>query len=78
MTVRGAEQLKHLEFVQAVISRLHIAGLSIKRFALTGLVIGASLARITQESLIVLLTLFLIVIFLDSRCEVLTSGKSVS
>ena len=69
MGTRTADQLKHLEFVQANIARMHNASTSMKRFALAAFALGASLARFLQDPTILWVTFFVIASFyvLDSK-----------
>ena len=69
MAGRTAEQLKHLELVQANVARMHEAGTSMKRFAVVGFALGGSLARYLKEPPIVGFTVAVIVAFwvLDAK-----------
>ena len=66
---RTVEQLKHLEFVQTNIARMHNASTSMKRFALAAFALGASLARFLQDPTILGITSLVIASFyvLDSK-----------
>ena len=69
MGERNAEQLKHLEFVQANISRMHDASMSMKRFAIVALALGGSFSRYLQEPAILGFTMAAVIAFwmLDSK-----------
>ena len=69
MGERTAEQLKHLEFVQNCITRMHDASISMKRIVIVVFALGASLARYLQDSIILLVTLAAVVAFwiLDAK-----------
>ena len=66
---RTTEQLKHLEFVQQNIARMHNASTYMKRLALVIFVMGASLARFLHDPTILGITSFVIASFyvLDSK-----------
>ena len=63
MVERAPEQLKHLEFAQSNIARMHSAAASMKRFALAAFAIGASVARIVDESSIFGITMVVVAAF---------------
>ena len=69
MDERTVEQLKHLEFVQANIARMHNASTSMKRFALVTFALGVSLARFLHDPTILGITVIVIASFyvLDSK-----------
>ena len=69
MAERTAEQLKHLELVQANVARMHEAATSMKRFAAVGFALGGSMARYLNEPAIVGFTVAVIVAFwvLDAK-----------
>ena len=69
MVERTAEQVKHLELVQANISRMHEAATSMKRFAVVGFALGGSMARYLKEPAILGFTVAAIVAFwvLDAK-----------
>ena len=50
MTERTPERLKHLEFIQSNITRMHEAALSMKRFAIVAFAVGCALARHFQDA----------------------------
>ena len=56
MKERTQEQIKHLEFLQAIIARMHDAATSMKRFSIVGFALGASIARYLKEPAILLFT----------------------
>ena len=53
MPERTAEQIKHLELVQANVARMHEAAMSMKRFAVVGFALGGSMARYLKEPAII-------------------------
>ena len=53
MPERTAEQIKHLELVQANVARMHEAATSMKRFAVVGFALGGSMARYLKEPAII-------------------------
>ena len=53
MAERTAEQIKHLELVQANVARMHEAATSMKRFAVVGFALGGSMARYLKEPAII-------------------------
>ena len=61
MAGRTAEQLKHLELVQANVARMYEAATSMKRFAVVGFALGGSMARYLKEPAIVGFTVAVIV-----------------
>ncbi len=63
MVERTAEQLKHLEFAQSNIARMHGASVSMKRFALAAFGIGGSLARVLNEPAILGITFVVVAAF---------------
>ena len=69
MAGRTAEQLKHLELVQANVARMHEAGAAMKRFAVVSFALGGSMARYLKEPPIVGFTIAVIVAFwvLDAK-----------
>lgn len=69
MVERSAEQLKHLELVEANVARMHEAATSMKRFAVVGFALGASMARYLKEPAIVGITVAAVVAFwvLDAK-----------
>ena len=73
---RTPEQLKHLEFAQANIARMHDAATSMKRFALTAFALGGSLARFLHEPMIVFFTLVVVAGFFVLDAKYLQTEKA--
>lgn len=69
MSERTTEQLKYLEFVQSIVTRMHDASISMKRFAITAFALGGALARYLQDGAIIFLTMVVVVAFwlLDAK-----------
>ena len=69
MSERTTEQLKYLEFVQSIVTRMHDASISMKRFAITAFALGGAFARYLQDSAIVFLTMVAVIAFwvLDAK-----------
>lgn len=69
MTDRTTERLKHLEFLQANITRMHEASTSMKRLAILAFALGGSLARYLQDVTTIGLTVAVIAAIwaLDSK-----------
>ena len=69
MSKNTEDRLKHLEFVQSIIARMHEASISMKRFAITSFALGGALARYLQDSVIVFLTMVVVIAFwvLDAK-----------
>lgn len=77
MAGRTAEQIKHLELVQANVARMHEAATSMKRLAVVGFALGGSMARYLKEPAIIGFTVAVIFAswvldakYLDSRLKV--------
>ena len=61
MAERTAEQIKHLEMIQANIARMYEAATSMKRLSVLGFALGGSMARYLNEPAILGFTIAVIV-----------------
>ena len=76
MDERTPEQLKHLDFAQSNIARMHNASMSMKRYALAAFALGASLARFLNDPTILGITFLVVVSFYVLDAKYLQSERA--
>ena len=76
MDERTPEQLKHLDFVQSNIARMHNASTSMKRYALAAFALGAFLARFFNDPTIFGITFLVVVSFCVLDAKYLQSERA--